>query len=254
MAAFSPSRSWLPGAARAAVIGLAAPLSAQAALPFGALDFVQRVATVLPTDIIEVRMRLTLDPASPPLLFSSDPLTGFAPEDLPTEGQFFNPDTQQNETRPVASISGAYLNTYFGCSDTFTGGCNGNVSNYSYQFFLSSQPGSPSINFRDSFDLAPGASYEYVFATFTPAVGGAAPGTYLFYSTGVTLNFRAFDAAGNFLSTPSRDIGYTCAGGNTPECAFTRVVEVPEPATWGLLGLGLFVVGGAAARRRRPSA
>lgn len=250
---FSP-RSWFPGAALAAALAVALPLPAQAALPFGSLDFVQRVATVLPDEVIEVRMRLTIDPASPPLLFSSNPLSGFLPEDLPTEGQYYNPDTEEFETRPVASITGAYLNTFFGCDDTFTGGCNGNTSNYRYDFFLTSQPGSPSINFLDSFNLAPGASFEYVFATFTPAAGGAAPGTYLFYRTGVTLNFNAFDAAGNYLSTPSRDIATTCAFGNTPECAFTRIVEVPEPATWGLLGLGLLVVGGAAARRGRAGA
>jgi hypothetical protein len=237
----------LAGAAALAALGAGAP--AHAALPFGTLEFSQRVGTALNTETIDVWMRLTLDPDSAPLTFSSNPLTGFDPDDLPTEGQYFNPDTQESETRAVAEITGAYLNTFFRCDDTFSGGCNGDTSNYSYSFFLTSQPGMPALNFRDSFELAPGASFEYVFAQFTPAPGGATPGTYFFYGTGATLNFWAYDADGNFLDTPSHDIGTTCGGGATADCAFTRVVEVPEPATWGLMALGLLGVAGVARRR-----
>jgi hypothetical protein len=236
-------------ASAAALVTLGAGVPAQAALPFGTLEFTQRVATVSNTETIDVWMRLTLDPSSSPLTFSSDPLTGFDPADLPTEGQFYNPDTETFETRAVAQITGAFLNTFFRCDDTFTGGCNGDTSSYSYSFFLTSEPGRPSLNFRDNFVLAPGASFDYVFAQFTPAAGGAAPGTYYFYGTGATLNFRAFDADGNSLSTPTHDIGFTCGGLSTADCAFTRVVEVPEPATWGMMALGLLGVAGLARHR-----
>ncbi|MDP1535044.1 MAG: PEP-CTERM sorting domain-containing protein [Rubrivivax sp.] len=220
-------------------------------LPFGSLEFVQRVASAAPGEKIDVWLRFTLDPLSTPLDFSSDPLTGFMPDDLPTEGDFFDNATQTWHRRAFDQIDGAHLNTWFSCSDSFTGGCNGDTVNYRYDFFTSSEPGKPAINFVSNFSLAAGASTDYVFAQFTPAAGGAQAGTYRFYGTGLTLNFYGTDIDGNYLTNSDHVLGQTCSLGDTDSCAFTRsVAAIPEPASYGLMALGLLVVGASVRRRR----
>jgi hypothetical protein len=226
--------------------GLAGPAFAE--LPFGTLSFVERTGTVAADQVIPVVMRLTLDPDSPALSFTSDPLTGFAPEDIPTQGRFYNPVTQQLEDRPFAEVTGAFLNTYYSCQGDFTSGCSPSA-NYSFEFNTVTSPGHPSINFVDAFTLNPGESFEYTFGYFVPAPGGATPGVYRWNGTAVTLNFRGVDADGNTgTAFTSWEIG--TGGSLDPDFAFERTVTaIPEPGTWALMGLGLFGIAAVARRR-----
>ena len=92
---------------------------ALAALPTGTLEFVERTGTALANERIAIKMRLTLAVDSAPLILTGNPQVDFA-GDLPTEGEFFNPATQQTETRPFESITSAYLNTFYSCQGDFT--------------------------------------------------------------------------------------------------------------------------------------
>lgn len=234
-----------------------------AALPTGTLEFITPSGEVGANEQIDVWVRFTLDAGSAPLVFSTDPttglLTGFDPAALPKQGIYWDAELGQNVTADFAQITAASLNTVFWCSDTFSGGCNGNTTNYRFEFFTNSQPGKPSINFLSSFNLAPGQSTDYVFGQYNPAPGGAAPGTYSLYGSGLFLYFTGFDAAGHALSYDnfwdaegSTVLGRTCPAGDSPACAFTRtVVAVPEPSTYLLMALGIAAIG---ALKRRITA
>jgi PEP-CTERM motif len=228
----------------ALIASLVVPLPTFAALPTGKIEFVTPTATVGPNDVIDIRMRLTIDASSSDLTFSSNPLTGFASADLPIQGDYYDPVTAQWSRRDFASFSGAFFITAYLCFDTFINACAPSA-NYSFEFWTSSQPGRPAIAFLDSFSLAAGASTEYVLGQYTPAARGAAAGTYSFYSTYLNLIYQGVDAGGNPL-TSVLEIGETCPRSYTPECAFTRTVvaaPVPEPSTYAMMALGLLGVG-----------
>ena len=223
---------------------------AQAALPTVSLSFTEASGIVAANETIEVWVTLTVDAASSPLVFDGGAPApfGFNAADLPAQGNYNDPASFGTGRVDFDVYTGVSTNTAYGCSGTFTNVCDAGA--YAFDFHLVSAPGKPSFYGLQTLNLQPGQTFNYLFGTFTPVGGLAAPGTYEFFNTYATLVFEGFDANGRGM-TAYIDIGQSCAAGPSPNCAFTRTVTaVPEPKTYALLALGLLMIGSAAIRRR----
>jgi len=237
----------------AAALAFAGAASVAQAVPNGTLTFLEQSATVGPTDSIPVWMRLTLDPSSQPLVVDSSlPGFGIDPLDVPSDWY---------------SIDRALTNTYFTCGSTFVGTSNC-VTGSPYNFEFNTL-GPDTINFVDPIQMQPGESRDFLFGTFSPSQGAVPEGTYLYSTTGVTLQLfgkkQTFDELGapvvDEFGDPvlvdveiSFDIAASCTNGD-PSCVFSRTVVgvVPEPETYAMMLAGLGMLGVAAARRRRKA-
>lgn len=271
----------MPTAIRTALItgvGLAATLLAPVASAayMGALSFIEPTGTVGQTDSIPVWVRFTLDPGSDALDLSDDPgasppfglplanyPTGFSSDELQAAGTYYY------QLDSIDSLSYVGLNTSYTCSGTFTDVCSPGA--YAFNFNTS---GPESINYRPMYNgspfvLQPGGYFDYLFGTFEPSGGSAAPGAYQFYKTDLflqiqglaTWRIQATDEQGLPVYDENDDPVYLpdlqtarlsgelylattpCEFNADPSCpgAFTRTV-VPAPATVWLLGTGVGLV------------
>jgi hypothetical protein len=91
---------------------------------------------------------------------------------------------------------------------------------------------------------------SFLLGTLTPTGGSAPFGTYTLGSADVIAQVDGQDDAGDEIFGFTDGLVNACDNALS-SCAFTRtVVPAPEPATFGLLGLGLGFVGVIRRRRR----
>jgi len=233
-------RHTLAAAAAIACCVSAAPASADV---LATLEFTQPTGTVGPNDPVEVWLKLSLDASSDALVF--DAPNGVLPNSslLPTDGYYYD-ENNNYQVKPFASYDASRTSTSsgYGCSGNFWNGCSGGQSyEFSWNF------GADAFNGLTSLNLQPGESMTYLFGTFTPRPAGADAGTYSFSSSHAAFWVYGKSADGDDLQQWV-SLAQTCPGGG--DCAFTRVVEVPEPGTYALMGAGSLLLGWVARRRR----
>lgn len=215
-----------PAAAAALLLASASAL----AIPEATLQWIQPSGATSGTDIVEVWVRLTVSPDATESLVLDGTTTGIAPEIL----------------AEFAEITGVYNGSLAYCSGTFwpENACYDTGSAWAFNFNYGDG------NFGDTHGtLAPGQSLDFLYGSFTPQNGPVASGTYTFAHAELQLNIMGLDFEGNAIYR-SITIAGTCPGGEDA-CAFSRVVAVPEPGTYGMMALGLGVLGWAARRRTR---
>jgi len=211
------------------------------------VSFIQQTGVVSPTESIDVMIRVTADADF--AFDGNDPDNnyGIDPFLIPTEGLFFSDDGPV--FIPFEEITVAFTSISYVCSGSFSdGGANVCPPGNEYDFTFNTT-GTDTFSGADAFSLAAGESEDFLFGTFTPLDGSAAPGDYNFFGANITLFFGGIgtDQFGNIQEIfQTVTLATTCATGDT-SCAFSRTV-VPVP---GAVWLFASAMGGLIGARRR---
>jgi hypothetical protein len=232
---------------------LSASAMAQARLASLELAFTQPTGTALATDPIPVYVSLTnTDPTRAFVVNDYEPLSGLNPADVPTTMLVSDWPEDTYHVESIAYFSSITLYTTRSCSGTgtFTDGCRDGA----YHLQLADNP------FPQRYELAPGATHTYLFATLVPVGGHATPGRYEFYDSSVGISFIGYSINGD-LYMGFQTAASTCSASSAAYCAanglsyFSRTVTaaVPEPASVLLLVTGVLALIGRARGRRTGS-
>ncbi len=222
------------------------------------LEFSMPTGTVGPDDAVEVWLTLSTDTGF--TFDESDPDGdgtyggALAPGDLPTGGFSFDANMGAGGFIDFDFIDFAGASISASCSGSFVIDSNGDcglggagTENYTFSFGSASDwaPG----GFQS---LAAGDSISFLWGTFTPVAGGAAPGTYDFFDAGIGIFFTGFgldDFGEEQSATAFFELASTCTAGDS-SCAFSRTVApIPVPAAVWLFASALIGLTGMSRRR-----
>lgn len=258
---------------------MAGPASAEY---IGTLSFIEPTGTVGPMDTIPMRVRLTLDPASDPLMLSDDatatPPFGIPPSNYPDSGGTADFSGKNYSFVAFTSLAGVGFTPLYTCDGTFVGdGCSADSPYpYNWEFEYVADDAISSGGFEAAgVNLAPGESLDFTFGKFVPK-GPVPAGTYYDYEIELDLvfwgraNFRVqatdddgallYDDDGRAVWLPDLfegdawahlQLGTTpCPWDADPSCvgAFSRTV-VPVPGAVWLLASACGALGWRLRRR-----
>lgn len=232
-------------------------LAATQDTPFGSIVFNAPTGIVGPNDVIDGWMTFTLDINS----IAIDVTQPYAGGNAPTDW---------------LSVDRFYVNVGFGCSDTFSGGCNSNGTPYKFSFDDSADGYSKIQN--DTLKMNPGESISFNAFRFTPNPSPVPAGIYGASYYSISGNFQGrrleqqfdensqpiLDVDGNAIyievdAYQSFQIAESCLDCNVvgldPTTAlFSRTVTaVPEPESYAMLIAGLALIGSVARSTKRKS-
>ena len=202
------------------------------------LTFDTPTGTVANNVNIPVYVTLALDPMS-------DPLTTDASGHVPVG--ILSP---QNLIDLAGTMPNVIINNSYRCSGTFTNICGPGA----YAFNFNYAP--PSFIDPPNLSLAPGSATSFLFGTFSPVGGHAAPGTYTFYDAAFV--YERYDP----MAPTGQQFHFSTIAETCPTeqaaCAFQRTVfgvsGTPEPTGWAMMLTGFGLVGGGLRRRRTGDA